>query len=63
MTTIDVSFKLQRETSGALFYKEEKPDGGVFNVPNEPGCKIGALYLRKSEVRGKPEHLKIQITY
>lgn len=52
-TLITARFRHIRTTPGALIFKEidERSAGqNVYNQPNEPGCKIGQIYLRKSEI-------------
>jgi hypothetical protein len=45
MPTIEVRFKLEKETEGALRYQEVDDKGEVME---QAGAKIGTLYMRKS---------------
>jgi len=61
MPVIDVRFKLERETKGALRYQEVDDDG---EVVEQAWAKIGTLYVRKSAFeRGLefPELLRVTV--
>lgn len=57
------TFQLERETKGALFYRELKSDGSPCTAPNDPGCIIGTLYVRKSAFDGeRPKKLEVTLS-
>lgn len=43
---IELSFKLEKETSGALRYQEVNAEGAP--LTNADGAKVGTLYVRKT---------------
>jgi len=55
-------FKLDRETPGALLYREILPNGRLAQAPNAPGAVVGVLYVRKSATNGQyPDMLETHI--
>jgi hypothetical protein len=62
MAVIEVRFKLEKETKGALRYQEIDDKG---EVVEQAWAKIGTLYLRKSAFeRGAafPQFLRVTVT-
>jgi hypothetical protein len=60
---MQVRFKLEKETKGALRYQEIDDKGEVIE---QAWAKIGALYVRKSAFeRGQafPQTLRVTVTY
>jgi hypothetical protein len=55
-----LSFRIEKETKGALQYKEYTEDGKVADATQ---MTIGTLYLRKSAVDGKPGVLHVTVSY
>ncbi len=58
---MEVRFKLEKETNGALRYQEVDDKG---QAVDQAGIKIGTLYMRKSAFeRGKawPQELRVTI--
>lgn len=65
-TEIKIPFVLVKETPGALRYQECKPGGGTYSTPNEPGSRIGVLYIRKSTFekdRLAPSTVEVTLTF
>lgn len=61
METKEVLFELEQETKGALRYQEV--DGKGKRLKTGEGATVGTLYLRKSEVEGKPEKVKVTLSF
>ena len=56
-----VTFKLEKQTPGALRYAETNEQGHPIKGDDE-GAMIGSLYLRKAAMNGKvPESLTITV--
>lgn len=55
-----LSFRIEKETKGALQYKEYGEDGKQADIAS---AMIGTLYLRKSAVDGKPGVLHVTVSY
>jgi hypothetical protein len=67
MATITAKFIQIAQTPGAVKYAEVKPDGKeYYTAPNQPGCKIGTLYIRKTAFQESairpPNELTVTIT-
>lgn len=62
-TRLQLKFKFQNETKGAVRYGEILPGGRVAQAPNDPGASVGTLYLRKSafDSRTYPDELSVII--
>lgn len=50
---VKLTFTKRNETKGAIRYAEVI-NGKPADAPNEPGCVIGSLYVRKSAFAGGP---------
>ena len=55
-----LNFRIEKETKGALQYKEYTDEGKVADTTQ---MLIGTLYLRKSAVDGKPGVLSVTVKY
>ena len=55
-----LNFRIEKETKGALQYKEYTDQGTVADTTQ---MMIGTLYLRKSAVDGKPGVLHVTVSY
>jgi hypothetical protein len=58
---LEIRFKLEKETKGALRFQEVDDKG---DVVEQPSAKVGSLYLRKSALeRGAafPQALRVTI--
>lgn len=62
MTQITAKFRFERDTKGALFYREIDSQGRPFPSPNSAGCVIGALYIRKTAINGSSQPKSITVT-
>lgn len=63
-TRLNLKFKFQNETKGAVRYGEVLGAGRVANAPNDPGACVGTLYVRKSAFesnRSFPDELSVII--
>jgi hypothetical protein len=47
-TRLNLKFKFQNETKGAVRYGEVLEGGKIAIAPHDPGSCIGVLYVRKS---------------
>lgn len=57
---IEVQFKLEKQTPGAVRYMEV--DGGGVKRDIAGGASIGILYIRKTAITGDiPQNLKVTI--
>lgn len=58
-------FKLEKETPGALRYKEIDPrTDEFFPFPNSPGCMIGTIYLRRDQLNNKtPKEISVHVDW
>ena len=66
MAIIQAKFVLERETKGALLFKEVDSKGNLYSAPNAPGCQIGNIYVRKSALDSpstNPEEITLTITF
>lgn len=56
-----LDFVIEKETKGAVQYKECKADGSMRSVSE--GAAIGTLYLRKSALEGRiPKTIQVELT-
>lgn len=55
-----LSFRIEKETKGALQYKEYTAEGQQADAAQ---MMIGTLYVRKSAVDGKPGVLHVTVSY
>lgn len=57
-----VKMKLEKETPGALQYKEVNSKGKVLKS-DEDGALVVSQYLRKKKLAAKPEEITVTIEY
>lgn len=57
---IVVTFAKDRETKGAVLYKEVGANGRI--IENMYDCKIGSLYIRKTALNGETIPNEIEVT-
>lgn len=64
MQQFEVKMHSDRETKGALFYRELLATGKVVEYTNDPGAHIGVLYIRKTafEQSKWPKQLLVLVT-
>lgn len=55
-----LNFRIEKETPGALQYKEYGEDG---KKADNTTAMVGTLYVRKSAVDGKPGVLHVTVSY
>lgn len=67
MNQIKIKLRLTKTTPGALRYQEIREDNPelVHQAPNEPGCKMGTIYIRKTAFRGgeQPHEIEAIVTF
>lgn len=57
---IKATFAKDRETKGAVLYKEIGANGHI--IENMYDCKIGSLYIRKTALNGEAIPNEIEVT-
>ncbi len=61
---VEATFRLEKETSGALRFREIDENDQFYESNTSPGCKIGTIYIRKSELNGDiPQAAQITIQF
>lgn len=62
-TKLELRFKFQNETKGAVRYGEVLEGGRIAAAPNDVGACVGTLYIRKTAFGGStfPNDLKVVI--
>lgn len=60
MVKLDIKFKFEKETPGAVRFQEVDEDGNTKSLAD--GATVGTLYIRKTALGGvKPSTLEVTI--
>lgn len=62
-TKLNLKFRFQNETKGAVRYGEVLAGGRIAAAPNDQGACIGTLYVRKSAFESNtfPDELSVTV--